>query len=600
MSLTATGYVRETIDEIFIRMSNDLKKTFPTININPDNIIYQWLKTTAVEKYYLQGNIDDGMQNITPMAAEGVWLDKHGQERGLTRKKPSYAVGEVLCSGVPDNSSIPEGSLFATENNKTYVSTEARYFADKLIFTRLGGTQDDIPANYANLSISGLFTDPDYNTLISTGYYTFSGDIVTWSNTGFIASGEYYYVSLSGTMAVYVPIQCDTSGTYGNTASNTITVNASSLGNITSCYNVADITNGREWETDNDYRQRILAANGKTFSLKSVEAMVWNLAGVKNCSVWQTSTVDRAVPTDWTYVLDSGIALNGTGWYGLSFYPSSGIGTLSSVTLYGRTSGIAPDLDYGLKQYVSGQISPTGTYLASGSITMEILEREHEDLWQEIEIPIKYNGLDTTRTYAFYFHQAEEPTSGYWMFATTGEIAVNYRSDSFSGFATFSPSGFVRKTGFKAPAYNIEVIPYSNYIFATDIKPEIEALLDNESGGYSPVCIQYNILEAEKVYLGTRGKLTLYPNYTLATVIGEAKYNLAAYLDTLNVGEDVVYSQAEKAIMNTPGVKKLTNFQICINNGTWITRNEERDLAVSNHEYVVLDTSTLYQGAQLT
>jgi len=190
MSFSYSGYVPETIDEIFIRMSAELKSVLPSINLNPDNLVYQWLKGEAKEKYYLQQNILDATNNITPISASGVFLDKHGIERGIKRKKAAFANGEVLATWVPDNTIVPEGSKFATANSKSYVSTEPITFVDKLVMTRLGGSQDDIPSGFKNLYLSGFFSDADYETWIDGSFYSYANDIVTWSNTGYLASGD--------------------------------------------------------------------------------------------------------------------------------------------------------------------------------------------------------------------------------------------------------------------------------------------------------------------------------------------------------------------------------------------------------------------------
>jgi len=327
------------------------------------------------------------------------------------------------------------------------------------------------------------------------------------------------------------------------------------------------------------------------------------LDGVKNVTVYQTPALDKSTLTDFDAAIvncTGDYKLEGTGYYGFSFYPSTGIATLKQFKLYGRVTGYAPDLQFNLYQYASGNVTTGGTALATYTITREFLNRDYPEEWQDITVPMKYNGIENIRTYQITFHQTEEPTSGQWILAITGNMSSNYRLDSFSGLQTLQPSGFIIRTYYGAPSYNVDIIPYSNYVFETDIKPEIEALLDNENGGYSPVAIGYNINEATKVYLSVKGTLTLYAGYTLANVVLEAKENITKYLEDLDIGEDVVYSQVEHAIMGAKGVKRLTNLQMRINDGTWITRNEERDLAIALNEYVILDNNTLYDGVQLT
>jgi uncharacterized phage protein gp47/JayE len=87
--------------------------------------------------------------------------------------------------------------------------------------------------------------------------------------------------------------------------------------------------------------------------------------------------------------------------------------------------------------------------------------------------------------------------------------------------------------------------------------------------------------------------------YNFEDVKNTLEYNIQVYLTNLRPGDDLIYSQIEKTIMNTAGVYKVTNTQIKINGGTWVTNNEQSNIKIARDEYTLLDTLTYYDGVQV-
>lgn len=612
MSLTETGYIPETLDVIMSRLSSNLKESFPTININPDNLVYQFLKGVSLEILSTQGQHGMIMDNQSMIGASGYQLDVLLREYGLDRKIPTNSDGNVICYGTPDSSIIPAATTFTSVSNIDYESTEIRIYSGYFPIKRVSGYYDRIPSPYINLAaVSGLFSDPDYNTSITESAWSYSDDIITWSNTELINVGATYYCQPSGVMALKVPVQCKIVGSDGNTAANTITTNTDNISSISSLTNEIALTSGRNMESDTDGRSRGQEASGKSFTMADIKSKVSNLYSVRDAKVVQNLGTDRSIFSDWSDVdLDcTGAAdliyLTGTDYYGFSYYPDRDVSTLGDIVMWAKTTGSAPDLNVYFKLHSSGLNNTDNTsYLDKKTISRGTLKRDEEDVFQDVHLGCNYNGVDTTLTYKVYLQSSSAADiNNCFIIASTGWYTAasnSYRLDSFISGATIEPKQMIYKTKYKSPGYTVSIIPEDGYVFETDISPEIEDLLDDvDGGGYSTIGIPKNINEASKVYLSVLGKLYIEDNSNFTDIHGNIVGEIAVYLRELNLGDNIVFSQVEKKILNVNGVVKVYNLRMKINDGTYVLRSEEKDISVEDNEYVVNDTDGLYDGIVL-
>lgn len=156
---------------------------------------WQFCIGTATEKSEMvQFQLLETLKLIFPQFAYGIWLDLHGETRGLPRNAATYAVGSLYVAGT-SGTIIPLGFMFSTEAT----------------------------ADTANI----IFETTEETTIPIEGEIT-------------------------------VPIKATVAGTQGNVIANTINLMVNPIKEITIISNPAALAGGTEEENDDDYRDRII------------------------------------------------------------------------------------------------------------------------------------------------------------------------------------------------------------------------------------------------------------------------------------------------------------------------------------------------------
>lgn len=164
--------------------------------VNDSSEIAVRLWAMAVELESLYCYADWSRKQSFPQTATGKYLDYHGQTRALEREDAVCAAGKV-----------------------TFRLSAAK-------------TEDvSIPKNTVVATAGQLLFRTDKTCVIS-----------------------------AGKISVTVAATCTTAGVCGNVAANTVTVLTEAPAGVTGCNNAAAFTGGRERETDEDYRERILVS----------------------------------------------------------------------------------------------------------------------------------------------------------------------------------------------------------------------------------------------------------------------------------------------------------------------------------------------------
>jgi uncharacterized phage protein gp47/JayE len=602
MSLTTTGYVEITIDDMFNRIYNNLQASIGSVTVAPDNILYQYAKAITQEFKMHQDFMHDVIENINPLTASGYFLRKIGYDMGIFEKKEAPAYGDLYITVPVSEGAISAGSTFSTILGVNYTVTTEVPYAESVTLKRTSGLYDNVPLPYTSITDSGIYDDIDLDNRIESGYYTIINDQVLWNinQTGYFSAGTEYYMAFSGNYTLVVPIECENNGYTGNTPTDTIVVNTNNLSDVTSLTNPYPFINGRGVETDEDYRARVLGSTNKSFTLKKIQTLINSLDEVRTCTVKQSLGLANTLLTDWTKVSEcTGIAMTGQIWYGAAFPPSGNISSIGQFTLYGKVTGEnPPNLEVYLKAYVSGDIDfDTGYYLANSVVSSSILQRDHEEELQNINIPINYAGMDSTLNYIVMWRHREQPTGSYWVIAHTGYTPPSYRYGFFSGEEQYNTTGFAFKTYYKAPGYNVEIIPEDGYVWEDDVVPAVDAILGTvDEGGYSPVGIQYVLNQTTKTYMGLSATIYIYPGYDFESVKNNIVSKIGVYLQTFGPGDEIVYSQIEKIFLNENGLKKVTSLKIGINSSTL---QQNKDIYIEPNEYVGLDIYNSYQGISI-
>ncbi len=148
------------------------------------------------------------------------------------------------------------------------------------------------------------------------------------------------------------------------------------------------------------------------------------------------------------------------------------------------------------------------------------------------------------------------------------------------------------------PAFTASVVPESGIDFTTELKDDIEALLDYvDGGGYAPVCVMSTVVETTQIELVVSADMSIEDNFVFADVTTAVRTAISTYLGLLHPGDDIVYSQIEKAMLLTSGVYRVRNLTINLEyagsvSGPSVDNTTEIDLLVDDDEYVVLSSSS--------
>lgn len=185
----------KTVDEIYQEM-RDLFCAKTGRNLREDGDMAVRLYATAAQIYSLYQYNDWVRKQCFPQTATGMWLDYHGQIRGLTRNGALYAEGEIQFT-------IPKAQ-------------------DKAV---------TIPLGTVCMSASGM----RFETI----------------EEGAIPAGSTTYLIRARAM---------TAGRMGNVMSGMITFLTAAPVGVETCTNISAFTGGQDAESDEDFRSRILAS----------------------------------------------------------------------------------------------------------------------------------------------------------------------------------------------------------------------------------------------------------------------------------------------------------------------------------------------------
>jgi hypothetical protein len=182
---------------------------------------------------------------------------------------------------------------------------------------------------------------------------------------------------------------------------------------------------------------------------------------------------------------------------------------------------------------------------------------------------------------------------------TAGTVVYVYQVDDTN--LSSANKAIIFRTLFTSPSFSVSVIPEDGYDFETDLEDDIINMLDWEGGGgYAPLCIPYTVNEATKLFMRIiAGEISIDDNYVLSEVKADILVNINEYLDSLEPGTDIVYSQIEKVILNTAGVWRLRNMELELTRGSdtlTSTDINEIDIVIYDDEYVELTEVNLTEG----
>ena len=608
------GFTKKTLIEIILEKENQAKSIFDLPNYSISDPLWQWLKIVCQERLEIETMHEIAAYMLDIQNAVGAFLDKHGIECGITRKGSTKAQGyvEMVVNIAGASISIPAGTKFSSALN-TYLSDAITIapFTLEMTKTKTGISYDYFPTYIDKITVTGISEikldngdvvgvdvgNPDDYSVDPT----YLNNII-WvdGSSSYLDEDEKYTVKFTGNMTVRIEVSSEETGDTVNALIGDITTSIDFPGN--SVTNKAIITGGLVDEIDADYRERLLGARRRTFTLGSVKDIILGIEGVRSAKVYQAMGVDQTSIADWDNKA-TGQSIKASGQrplYSQSFVPGDLVATLGRITLWGKPYNLPPAIYVGIKRDLA--TFATGVYF-------DYVKVERTDLdpaisgFKDIPFDLKYNDLDKTKTYRFDIW-VEDPggdfdwVNNYWELATTSGYRSDIRGTLFSidantGYNDMTPTDIVFKTHFKGAGFNSVVATEDGYGF-TNIKIDIEEKLDDiENGGYSPVCIQSYITEADEILINVKATIYISTLADFATVRTEIESNIETYLENLDVGDNVVYAKIHNEIMKHTQVINLKELLIKrADTGSY----DELDLPILDAEIPDLGSSSFQRG----
>ena len=608
------GYTKKTVTEIVREKEILFEDLFDIINNSPSDILWQWMKTGIYERQEIEILNELAAEQMSISDAVGAFLDKHGIECGILRKGETKAQGyvEVTTTISGADQVLPKETQF-TSATQTYESDDEATIEYQITMTKTktGESEDYFSSDYEYVGSIVRILDEN-NNVISPIYYSLNTTYhnhINWlvSSSAVLIENQEYTVQISGTTTKRVEVTSISTGEETN----------ASIGTVTTCVqypsltvtNREEIDGGAEQESDAAYRTRLLDARRRTFTLGSIKDLVLGMEGVRACKVYQDMGVDQTSVSDWDNPsIHSRVRISGTTpMYSQSFVPGDQICTLGRITLKGNTVNNPPAIACGIKRDISD--CTTGAYF--DYIYVEEYDLDHSITgWRDIEFDVNYNGLDKTKTYRFdiWCKDPVNPSfdwiNNYWEITLTNELYGStprkelYINTAGSGATcTWTGTGndvdMMFKTHFKGAGFTILLAMSDGYGF-DNITGNIATYMDYvDEGGYSPICIQCQMLEAEEILIDVQGTIYITALADFQNVRREINESIEEYLESLNVGDSVTYSKIYQIVMNHAQVWKLEDLLIKREDETtWY----DHDAGIEDNEIPDLGTRSFQKG----
>ena len=579
------------------------------VNFSPGSLLWQQMKIHSLDEYYYETLLETCSEQMSIRNAVGAWLDRHGIECGIRRRGATHAQGYVeaqaTISGAPIL--VAQGAEFSSSLN-SYLSDEDAYVPYRIEMTKLltGESYDYFSSDYPYAqTVTQLLTQG--LVVIPTSVWSFDETYhnnIHWlnSSSGYIIENENYFVEVAGLVTRRIEVTSDASGLASNAKIGEVTTSVTYP--FLTVTNANAIEGAANRESDDNYRTRLLDARRRTITLEKIKDLANGIDGVRAVKVYQDKGVDQTSVLNWDNPSTGAnvkVDSYGLDW-SQSFVPGDLVLSLGRITLKGRAVNSPPGLRCNLRL----NTSPTGYYFAYKVVDEVDLDPSLTG-FQDIVFDMKYNGMDLTKTYRFDLkcHPPEDGVTGidfganYWLLQTSvEEYGTHPRGNLYqyvSGVEVDQGTGvdLMFKTLYNGAGYTVNLAAQDGFGFE-NLKTELDDMLDYiDGGGMSPIGIQYVIAEAEEVLIDIEGIIYVNELADFATVREDVIANIETYLESLETGDNVIYSQIEYEVMKHPQVWRQKEL--------WIKRQDveawgQEDLAIGDDEIADLGTRSIQLG----
>ncbi|MHA1155039.1 MAG: baseplate J/gp47 family protein [Candidatus Heimdallarchaeota archaeon] len=623
---TSGGFIARTPQDIELDYQDTASGVYEEINYGPGSPLYQLGKVIKIREYQMELFLRAIVSGLSVLTAYGAFLDALGESKGVLRNGPLYAGGFTnLMFPPPDVGSTYniQGITYYTNTNLAFerAVSGARVISRAIPIVRGSAMTDPLPQPYINISGIGYIDSAsdgsglyDYNPSFNTAYQYFDWNDNTGANA---TTGMIYYVEVTEQVKIKDEINATYRGTTHNVGANTIVrwSNPISLSSSASVNNPYSITGGSNWESDNDYRSRLIRVPPRNFTLGAIRAIAEDIDGVRSAHVYQAKGLDKtSVSGDWDVTTPdyiSGVQITGIysgahdivsgGLWSQRFSSSHGIITLKNTVFRGYRVGFPPPLVVGLRN-VTQQ-----SYLNSGIFDTFSVTPPASNI-QDLVVYMGYMDLDYTKTYALEFWCRDKTgavgseywDSNYWVLITGSMSGSLGNGDSYTGLL-IDPTGLSHesntlfKTEYGAAAFKIDVAIKDGYGYQ-EIAGFIDEKLDwVEGSGFAPVGVDYAIREATQINIFVTA--TLYIRKTTISTFSAIGDRIAGkieqYIESLQPGENVIYSEIYRIIMDDSDTWRLDELEIFEQGGTHL---EDEDVYIKEEEVAIFGGKTFNQG----
>lgn len=597
------------------------------VNFSPGDVLYQLMKIFKMREYQMELYANAIISGLSVQTAYGDFLDKHGESKGIFRKEKQPAGGYVHLTFDPPGAGESYdlyGTQYLTKKNDVFERSDSgnQVINRYIPITRGQSSRDGLPLPYIWITGIGYINNQsdgsgltDYTPTWNQTYQFFN-----WSGVAGGTTGMTYYIEVTGSMRVKDGVVSESVGTGTNVGANTIIswTNNATLPADTTVNNPYSLTGGAEWESDDDFRERIIRATNRNFTLANIRSIAEGIQGVRGAHVYQALgtdiySVNGSWSTEVTGVTASGIKITGnySGASGLDynsgalwsqkFTPSHGIIGMKRLVLRGKRTGYPPPLVVALREESAAE------YVASGIFDTYDLKPPASS-YQDMNVNINYLDLDHTEAYRLEFWCSEKTgASGagywddnYWTLATGNRISGNM-GDNLSGYlvdpaGAYDVSGnLLFKTQYGAAAFKIDLAVDDGYVY-DDLETELDNKLDWVDGsGYAPIGVNYTISQATEVPIYYVATVYVKDTSlsTLAAIKDRIDVEVGKYIKGLEPGENVIYSEIYKNIMNDGDIWRITDMYIYESGGSQL---EDEDIHIADNEVPVFKGSTVNRG----
>jgi uncharacterized phage protein gp47/JayE len=543
-----------------LQMARNL--TNSRVSLQEDDVLYQMILLFSTKEERLWRLVDTLAQNMSISGASGLFQDRLGEDLGIDRTGAEQATVNLLITGVP-GSTIPVGSLFSTYEGIVFQTTEAAVLPATIAVTRSeSNNRDTLTSPYSGLVVVDWIS----NSLSGASPFTanvdyivdYDNNIIDWTPAGIQpADGATYYVRVSSSISVTVAAESVLSGAITNVPANTITQIDSTLAGVTTVNNpLSTGTTGSDAEDGSEYRLRELRAPRRNWTIERIESLVLAMDGVQSVKVFEGEAIDQHNSEE-NLTLEREVL-------GQLFRPGERIGTISAASLQTRVFGIPGDLMvelYRCQTDALANISYDDTInsprLAYSRIAPSDIDPLRTTEWFEHTTIMRYNHLDNTRQYMLVIYALSENSTNYYEFRYGNLGLFRYGGLYRNGIFAVSDNLWFR-THYNVAAFTVVVAP------ETVLSDTLESsILAGIQGTGRPVSVQAVVEEASQYQIQVRGRIRLESDeYTMSEISNGIEVRLANFLASLEIGDDVLWSDMTWAIKEEAGVRDYDNVRI--------------------------------------